>query len=733
MEIHSREGWKEGRKSGPPPPTRSVLFVDNSAGGVLARMFQEAEQEAGATTGYRIRMTESAGTHLSRLLPSTNPWGPQACGRADCVTCHQGDERRIDCKKRNILYESECTVCMENDKDGVEKDGKGVYVGESSRSIYERAKEHTADRVGFQEDSHQKKHWLSSHEELLAPPAFKFKIISTFQDPLSRQLSGAVRIDRRGSQILNSKSEYSRCRVPRLRIDKEGWMEKVEKGGKDEKKMESQITDAVSSQEEGMNLLDTGDVNFSEAELSIGEQELKRKNETQKGRKSKRRRMERLEGWGLSEEIQGDTEASRDILEEESGAEAMNTMDWVAERVMHVPGNLQTDISNWVKINPGVPDDSQMDENLPEGRKIKDEVKQSRRRQTGKLTKKELEKMKQCHNDISTMMVKKKKETIEEELVETEAAKAEDDLEKEERLERVRRKAKEWKVWHFCKDVMMDVMEDVMEMMDMKMSVAQPVVEILNKPEDKITSKYETDPEFDNKPKNMIMQAVHTPLLGPRCTQDIQWDSRHTDNHRAGNNVLETTGTGVQSGADMKKLLDSHRSPKVLISYDKTPTVINDQVEMFGDIQTMIKHWDSMEENEKEEDILATEVVGDGGKHKRLSEVVQRLSKVFEGEEMARNDVPDIGCIKGEGDDVKQLKRLKNGAPAKSVCVGAIKKTNNAYIAVLKSKEFSINEKPDITSSIKHSVSTNGRAGGTETRKIGGSYYPVRLPGNLGR
>ena len=139
---------------------------------------------------------------------------------------------------------------MENDKDGVEQDGKGVYVGESSRAIYERAKEHTADRVSFQEDSHQIKHWLSSHEELLAPPAFKFKIISTFQDPLSRQLSEAVRIDRRGSQILNSKSEYSRCRVPRLRIDKEGWMEKVEKGGKDEKKMESQITDSVSNQGE---------------------------------------------------------------------------------------------------------------------------------------------------------------------------------------------------------------------------------------------------------------------------------------------------------------------------------------------------------------------------------------------------------------------------------------------------------------------------------------------------
>ena len=286
--IHSREGWKEGRKRGPPPPTRSVLFVDTSAGGILARMYQEAEEEAGATTGYRIRITESAGTPLSRLLPSTNPWGPQDCGRMDCVTCQQGDERRIDCKKRNILYESGCTVCEENDKEGVEKDGKGVYVGESSRSIFERAKEHVADRVGFQEDSHQIKHWLSSHEELLVPPAFKFRIIATFQDPLSRQLSEAVRIDRRGSQILNSKSEYSRCRVPRLRIDKEGWMEKVVKDGK---KDDSQKTDKVSNQEEEEHPLSTGNLNLSEAEWRISDQELKRKNEKQNGNKPKRRRM----------------------------------------------------------------------------------------------------------------------------------------------------------------------------------------------------------------------------------------------------------------------------------------------------------------------------------------------------------------------------------------------------------------------------------------------------------
>ena len=140
----------------------------------MAKRFQKAEEEAGNVTGYRIRITESAGTPLSMLLPSTNPWGPQDCSRRDCVTCNQGDERRIDCRKRNILYESECFMCSEARKAGKDierqdmKDGKGVYVGESSRSIYERAREHMADREKHKEESHQIKHWLTSHEDLPA-------------------------------------------------------------------------------------------------------------------------------------------------------------------------------------------------------------------------------------------------------------------------------------------------------------------------------------------------------------------------------------------------------------------------------------------------------------------------------------------------------------------------------------------------------------------------------------
>ena len=61
----------------------------------------------------------------------------------------QQDEQQQDCRKWNILYENRCQVCMikvEDDGVGVNKDGKGVYVGETSRSMYERTKEHQRDK-----------------------------------------------------------------------------------------------------------------------------------------------------------------------------------------------------------------------------------------------------------------------------------------------------------------------------------------------------------------------------------------------------------------------------------------------------------------------------------------------------------------------------------------------------------------------------------------------------------
>ena len=157
---------------------------------------------------------------------------------------------------------------------------------------HERAKEHAADREKQAEDINQIKHWITSHEEWVAPPKFVFKIVKTFQDPLTCHLAEDVSIDLRREDILNSKAEYSRCRVPRLRVDMEGWKEK-KKESMIVERAEQEITTTVFIHQE-----EQGDALAKEAEDRLTEKDNKRKKDEQcnpEGRKTKKRKLEKLE------------------------------------------------------------------------------------------------------------------------------------------------------------------------------------------------------------------------------------------------------------------------------------------------------------------------------------------------------------------------------------------------------------------------------------------------------
>ena len=88
-------------------------------------------------------MVELSGTQLQRLLPNTNPWSGQNCGRLNCYTCEQGGEILQDCKRRNILYESSCVLCnpVEDKKQKEGTKGLNRKQCESARSIFESVKE----------------------------------------------------------------------------------------------------------------------------------------------------------------------------------------------------------------------------------------------------------------------------------------------------------------------------------------------------------------------------------------------------------------------------------------------------------------------------------------------------------------------------------------------------------------------------------------------------------------
>ena len=88
-------------------------------------------------------------------------------------------------KPRSIVYESKCLISnpttspeeedlvdLHSGKPGTSREG--IYVGESSRSLYEWAVEHVRDARTFSAKSHIVKHWMTAHPSLLTPPKVGF-------------------------------------------------------------------------------------------------------------------------------------------------------------------------------------------------------------------------------------------------------------------------------------------------------------------------------------------------------------------------------------------------------------------------------------------------------------------------------------------------------------------------------------------------------------------------------
>ena len=204
---------------------QTVLFVEYSKNGELANKMKELTRRLAQTVGFHVKVVERAGTSLRNQFPTTTLWDGSHCGRKDCVTCSQGAEKLPNCKKASIVYENVCLQCNPGaDAKGelreVKDDTPTLYVGESSRTIFERSKEHWEAWRSRKEDSHILKHQMADHGGSNSPK-FTMRVVRSYRSALSRQVGEAVRIRRRGGEgsILNSKSEFNRCRIPRLVLE----------------------------------------------------------------------------------------------------------------------------------------------------------------------------------------------------------------------------------------------------------------------------------------------------------------------------------------------------------------------------------------------------------------------------------------------------------------------------------------------------------------------------------
>ena len=101
--------------------TRSVMFVENTCGGILAKGLREILNRLSGMLGSTVKVVESSGSKLQHILSNTNPWAGSRCERKECIPCGQaGGGRLNNCKKRGVLYESHCKVC---NPEGLNKNG----------------------------------------------------------------------------------------------------------------------------------------------------------------------------------------------------------------------------------------------------------------------------------------------------------------------------------------------------------------------------------------------------------------------------------------------------------------------------------------------------------------------------------------------------------------------------------------------------------------------------------
>ena len=282
--------------------TRTVIFVEQTRDGALAKALREVATRLEGMIGFRVKVVERTGSSLRNSLPNTNPWaGQMKCGRTDCVPCEQESGDNIDCTKRNLVYENICTDCNpgasnkgELKAQDMKKDMPSVYVGETARSLYERGKEHWEAWRTKSTDSHILKHWTLHHGGV-GKPNFVLKVVGHHRTALSRQVGEAVRIARRG-HILNSKGEFNRCKITRLTLGQED-EDTTDGGGFENEKKESKDEDC------SQRLLEMRDKKDKEERAGLGQAECtisqKREGEQFKKKKSKKLRYERDGGtWG---------------------------------------------------------------------------------------------------------------------------------------------------------------------------------------------------------------------------------------------------------------------------------------------------------------------------------------------------------------------------------------------------------------------------------------------------
>ena len=177
----------------------SVMFVDATPESKLKRDIQNVWNE----TGLKIKVIEKSGISIKKQLCSSDPFPRSECCDKDCKIC---PNKRVNCKDREVVYAILCSEC---------KDKRGMYIGETARSVGERFKEHIENYESKNERSALYKHSMEHHNGRKVK--YDLKVITKcLKDPMKRQIGESEYI-KHFKPELNSKDEWCNSQTIRAR------------------------------------------------------------------------------------------------------------------------------------------------------------------------------------------------------------------------------------------------------------------------------------------------------------------------------------------------------------------------------------------------------------------------------------------------------------------------------------------------------------------------------------
>ena len=205
-----------GRSNGTSKPrpegdmrTEAIVFVPCTKGGELRSRLQRKDDEFSRLHDIpRIRFVEKGGTKLKDSLSNSNPWSGQPCMRTDCWACSStpAGEVPTNCHSEGVMYSIECKACSAAEV-------TTTYIGETSRSLYQRSREHRALLRGKNEDSVLWEHCVEVHGSMLQE--FTVRVLQKHRTAFNRQINEAVLIRYCKSDIkLNRNDEWNCARIP---------------------------------------------------------------------------------------------------------------------------------------------------------------------------------------------------------------------------------------------------------------------------------------------------------------------------------------------------------------------------------------------------------------------------------------------------------------------------------------------------------------------------------------